>query len=88
MNCTAVELNDVTILRWRLPRRQDSAEHDECYISVSSGRGKIVVFLEVDYTAVELDDVVFRREEIAVERSVCRRWGGKVYCTKDRFCVS
>ena len=35
MNCTAVELNDVTILRRRLPQRQDSAEHDECYISVS-----------------------------------------------------
>ena len=36
MNCTAVELNDVTILRRRLPQRQDSAEHHECYISVSS----------------------------------------------------
>ena len=33
MNCTAVELNDVTILRRRLPQRQDSAEHNECYIS-------------------------------------------------------
>ena len=52
--------------RWRLEwkhvlRRQDSAEHDECYIGVSAGRGKTVVFLEVDYTAVELDDVVVRR---------------------------
>ena len=27
MNCTVVELNDVTILRRRLPQRQDSAEH-------------------------------------------------------------
>ena len=35
MNCTAVELNDMTFLRQRLPRRQDSAEYDECYISVS-----------------------------------------------------
>ena len=33
MNCTAVELNDVTILRRRLPQGQDSAEHYECYIS-------------------------------------------------------
>ena len=33
MNCTVVELNDVTILRRRLPQRQDSAEHTECYIS-------------------------------------------------------
>ena len=32
MNCTAVELKDVTILRRRLPQRQDS-EHNECYIS-------------------------------------------------------
>ena len=51
MNCTAVELNDVTILRWRLPWRQDSAEHDECYISVSN-------------MAVEFDDVVFRRRRL------------------------
>ena len=48
MNCTVVELNEVTILRRRLPQRQDSAEHDECYISVSN-------------TTVEFDDVVFRR---------------------------
>ena len=48
VNCTAVELNDVAILRRRLPRRQDSAEHDECYISVSN-------------TAVKFNDVVFRR---------------------------
>ena len=33
MNCTVVELNDVTILRRRLPQGQDSAEHYECYIS-------------------------------------------------------
>ena len=51
MNCTAVELNDVNILRRRLPRRQDSAEHDECYISVSN-------------TAVEFDDVVFRQRRL------------------------
>ena len=64
MNCTAVELNDMTFLRRRLPRRQDSAEHDECYISVSAGRGEIVVFLNVDYTAVELYEVVFRRRRL------------------------
>ena len=46
MNCTVVELNDVTILRRRLPQRQDSAEHQECYINVSD-------------TAVEFNDVVF-----------------------------
>ena len=51
MNCTAVELNDVTILRRRLPRRQDLAEHDECYISVSN-------------TAVEFNDVVFSRRRL------------------------
>ena len=32
MNCTVVELSDVTILRRRLPQRQDSAEHQECCI--------------------------------------------------------
>ena len=63
MNCTAVELSNVTLWR-KLPQRQDSAEHDECYIGVSSGRGKIVVFLEVDYMAVELDDVVVRRRRL------------------------
>ena len=36
MNCTAVELNDVTILRRRLLQRQDSTEHHERYISVSN----------------------------------------------------
>ena len=51
MNCTAVELNDVTILRRRLPRRQDSAEHDECYISVIN-------------MVVEFNDVVFRRRRL------------------------
>ena len=49
--CTKVELNDMTILRRRLPRRQDSAEHDECYISVSN-------------TAAEFNDVVFRRRRL------------------------
>ena len=51
MNCIAVELNDVTILRRRLPQRQDSAEHHECYVSVSN-------------TAVEFNDVVFRRRRL------------------------
>ena len=51
MNCTAVELNDMTILRRRLPQRQDSAEHHECYISVSN-------------TAVEFNDVVFHRRRL------------------------
>ena len=64
MNCTAVELNDVTFLRRRLPRRQDSAEHDECFIIVSTDRFRIVVFLDVDYTAVDLYDVVFRRRRL------------------------
>ena len=51
MNCTAVELNDVTILRRRLPQRQDSVEHPECYVSVSN-------------TAVEFNDVGFRRRRL------------------------
>ena len=51
MNCTAVELNDVTILRQRLRQRHDSAEHHECYISVSN-------------TAVKLNDVVFRQRRL------------------------
>ena len=63
MNCTAVELNNVT-LRRKLPQRQDSAEHDECYISVSAGCGEVVVFLEVDCKAVELDDVVVRQQRL------------------------
>ena len=50
-NCTSVELNGAAILRWRLPRRQDSAEHDECYISVTN-------------TAVKFNDVVFRRRRL------------------------
>ena len=53
MNCTKVELNDMTILRRRLPQRQDSVEHDECYISVYN-------------TAAEFNDVVFPPAEIAV----------------------
>ena len=48
MNCIVVELSDVTILRRRLPQRQDSAEHQECCINVSD-------------TAVEFNDVVFLR---------------------------
>ena len=51
MNCTAVELNDVTILRRRLPQRQDSAEHHDCYVSVSN-------------MAVEFNDVGFRRRRL------------------------
>ena len=43
MNCTAVELNNGTFLRQRLPQRQDSAAHDKSYlyISVSAGRDQI-----------------------------------------------
>ena len=51
INCTTVELNDMTILRRRLPQRQESAEHHECYVSVSN-------------TAVEFNDVVFRRRRL------------------------
>ena len=51
MNCTKVELNDMTILLRRLPRRQDSAEHDECYISVSNA-------------AAAFNDAVFRRRRL------------------------
>ena len=51
MNCTVVELNDVTILRRRVPQRQDSAEHHECYVSGSN-------------TAVKFNDVVFRRQRL------------------------
>ena len=60
MNCTAVELNDVTILRRRLPQRQDSAEHHECYISVSN-------------TAVKFNDVVFRRRRLPRTEVFCQR---------------
>ena len=48
MNCTVVELRDLTILRRRLSQGQDSAEHKECCISISN-------------TAVEFNDVVFRQ---------------------------
>ena len=41
----------MTILWWRVPRRQDSVEHEECYISVSN-------------TAGEFNDVVFRRRRL------------------------
>ena len=34
MNCTVIEMNDVTILRRRLPQRQNLAEHHEFYVSV------------------------------------------------------
>ena len=48
MNCTVVELSDVTIRRRRSPQGQDSAEHKKCCTNVSN-------------TAVEFNDVVFRR---------------------------
>ena len=41
----------MTIIRRRLPQRQDSAEHHECYICVSN-------------TAVKFKDVVFRRRRL------------------------
>ena len=47
MDCTVVELSDVSILRRRSPQGQDSAEHQEGCISISN-------------TAVEFNDVVFR----------------------------
>ena len=45
MNGTVIEMNDVSVLRRRLPQRQDSAEHHECYVSVPN-------------MAVELNDEV------------------------------
>ena len=48
MDCTVVELSDVTILWRRSPQGLDSAEHQEGCISISN-------------TAVEFNDVVFRR---------------------------
>ena len=44
MNCTAVKLNDMTFLRRRLPRRQDSVEHDVCYISVPPAMVRLLCF--------------------------------------------
>ena len=41
--------------------RQNLAEHDKSYISVSAGRDKFDVFVDVDDMAVELCDVAFRR---------------------------
>ena len=58
MNFTVVELSDVTIIRQRLPQGQDSAEYQECCISISN-------------TAVEFNDVVFPPAEITADRSVC-----------------
>ena len=48
MDCAVVELSDVTILRWRSPQGQDSAEHQEDCIGISN-------------TAVEFKDGAFRR---------------------------
>ena len=36
MNCTVVELSDVTIRRRRSPQGQDSAEHKECCTNISN----------------------------------------------------
>ena len=65
MDCTVVELSDVTILRRRSPQGQDSAEHQEGCISISNPAAA----------------------KITADRSVCRRYGGKVYCTKNRYCI-
>ena len=51
MNGTVIEMNDVSILRRRLPQRQDSAEHHVCYVSVPN-------------MAVELNDMIFRRRRL------------------------
>ena len=48
MDCTVVELSDVTILRRGSPQGQDLAEHQEGCIGISN-------------TAVKLNDGVFRR---------------------------
>ena len=74
MNCTVVELSDVTILRRRLPQGQDSAEHQECCISISN-------------TAVEFNDVIFRWLRLPWTEVLANRYGGKVYCIKDRYCI-
>ena len=62
MSCTTVELNDINFLRRILPQRQDSAEHDECYISGSALRDKCDVFAVVHYMAVY--DVIVRRQRL------------------------
>ena len=54
MNCTAIELNDVTILQRRLPQMQDSVEHNECYISHTRRK----------------DDDILRRSAVCVEIDV------------------
>ena len=48
MDCTVVEMSDVTILRRRSPQGQDSAEHQEDCIGIAN-------------TAVEFNDGIFRR---------------------------
>ena len=54
MNCAEIELNDVTILRRRLPQRQDLAEHIDCYISHTRRK----------------DDDILRRSAVCVEIDV------------------
>ena len=44
--------------------RTERCDYPPAEIAAEAGFGKIVVFLEVDYTAVELDDVVFRRRSL------------------------
>ena len=72
MNCTAVELNDVTIIRRRLPQRQHSVEHNDCYISHTRRKDddilrRSAVWVENDVpadmncTAVELNKVTILR---------------------------
>ena len=74
MNCTVVELNDVTILRRRVPQRQDSAEHHECYISGSN-------------MAVKFNDVVFRRRGLpqteVFRKSILHQ--GQILCQLNRI---
>ena len=76
INCTVIELNDVTILCRRLPRRQDLAEHYECYVSVSN-------------TAVEVKDVVFRRQRL--QKCLPKVWRksilhqGQILCQLNRI---
>ena len=77
MKGTRVELNDVTILRRRLPWRQDSAQHDECYTSVTN-------------TAVEFNDVVFLyffsryQQDMELKRKECKERFG---CTQSGNCT-
>ena len=59
----------MTILRRRLPQRQDSAEHHECYISVSN-------------TGVKFNDVVFRRRRLPLTEVFAEGVGEKCFAPR------